>query len=170
MSNTSVAKYLKDNNLGTQGYLVLADKVPFDSQAPQYVPDRTLNGLKNVDGQVVAGLAGGHGNSYLNNAGQVHDPYVESGSLFGISAETINSIAPIAIAFVAPQLGASLVPTLTGVVTAGTEAAVGTAIASTALQVAAGVDPSKALQNAVTTAAVQTGSTSIAKEIGRAHV
>ena len=64
-------------------------------------PDRTLNGLKNVDGQVVAGLAGGHGNSYYNASdSKVHDPYVESGSLFGISAETINSIAPIAIAFV----------------------------------------------------------------------
>ena len=100
MSNTSVAKYLKDNNLGTQGYLVLADKVPFDTQAPQYVPDRTLNGLKNVDGQVVAGLAGGHGNSYYNASdSKVHDPYVESGSLFGVSAETISSIAPIAIAF-----------------------------------------------------------------------
>lgn len=78
------------------------------------------------------------------------------------SSPFLDTVLAVSIAFVAPQIGASIAVEL------GVSAAVGTAIASAALQTAAGVPFDKALENSVVNAVVQTGSASVAKDINAA--
>lgn len=74
----------------------------------------------------------------------------------------LTTVAPIVVAFIAPQLGSTIAAQL------AVSEAVGTALASTALQIAAGADPSTAIQNAVTSAVASTGSTAVAQEVNTA--
>lgn len=76
-----------------------------------------------------------------------------------LNQDPTKIILPIALSFVAPGIGSVIAAEL------GVSAVVGTAIANTALQIAAGIDPEKALQNAITSAVVQTGSAAVATEI-----
>lgn len=87
---------------------------------------------------------------------------VGTGFTGGLQELASSPAGMIAIAFIAPQLGASIASSL------AVSEAVGTAIASAALQIAAGSDPSTAVQNAVTSAVTSTGSTAVAKEINTA--
>jgi hypothetical protein len=79
-------------------------------------------------------------------------------------------VAPLAIAYFVPQMGASFASALTtsGLITTTAMAdAVGAALASTAVQVAQGVPFDQALKNATVNAIVQTGSQSVATEINK---
>ena len=81
-----------------------------------------------------------------------------AGALEGIDP----TVLALAISFAAPGIGSAIAAEL------GVSSVVGTAIASAAMNIAAGADPSTAIQNAVTSAVVQTGSASVATEINSA--
>ena len=70
-----------------------------------------------------------------------------------------NPVAQIALAYYMPGLGAELGVQL------GVSATVGTALVSTAVQVASGVDFDTAVKNATVTAVINSGSPEVAKEI-----
>lgn len=78
----------------------------------------------------------------------------------GVSSSDVPAeIIAVATMFIAPQLGAQIASLL------GSSTVVGTAIASTALQVATGVPVDQAIKNAIASAVIQTGSPAIATEI-----
>lgn len=190
-SNTGLADYLKSQGQSSNGYLIPSDKVSFDGSVST-IPTATLggglSGLKQNGDQIVAGLSGGHGGAYLDpTSGEVHDPYTEYhsmlGDVFGSAGEDLSSAVndvlsspagQIALAYFLPGVGAELGSSLfasqiaAGTITAVQATAVGTAIASTAVQVANGVDFDTALKNATVNAVVSTGSPTVANDIAKA--
>jgi hypothetical protein len=77
---------------------------------------------------------------------------------------------PIALSFALPGMGSAIGAQLTAAgltVSTATATAIGTAMASTAIQMAQGVDFETALKNATVNAVIQTGSPSVATEINK---
>jgi hypothetical protein len=77
---------------------------------------------------------------------------------------------PIALSFALPGMGSAIGAQLTAAgltVSTATATAIGTAMASTAIQMAQGVDFETALKNATVNAIIQTGSPSVATEINK---
>ena len=92
---------------------------------------------------------------------QIEDPVAGSAreSQFEAANFSTQQLLQLALTFVAPQLGAQLASTM------GVSQVVGSAVASTALQVAAGVPVEDALKGAIASAVIQTGSPAVATEI-----
>jgi len=108
-----------------------------------------LNPLKKVASQVSSNLS--------NLPGSVENT---------VKQVAANPVAQIALAVYMPGLIAEFAPSLTALgITGPAQTAVANAIASTAVQVAQGVPLDKALQTAVTNAAVSSGSAEITKQI-----
>jgi hypothetical protein len=77
---------------------------------------------------------------------------------------------PIALSFALPGMGSAIGAQLTAAgltVSTATATAIGTAMASTAIQMAQGVDFETALKNATVNAVIQTGAPSVAAEINK---
>ena len=77
---------------------------------------------------------------------------------------------PIALSFALPGMGSAIGAQLTAAgltVSTATATAIGTAMASTAIQMAQGVDFETALKNATVNAVIQTGAPSVATEINK---
>lgn len=98
----------------------------------------------------------------INKQYQQYRHDYSGGGLSGALSSIDPTVLAIAISFVAPGVGSAIAAEL------GVSSVVGTAIASAAMNIAAGTDPSTAIQNAVTSAVVQTGSASVATEINSA--
>lgn len=122
-SEPGIAKYLESQGRSSTGYLLPADKVSFDGKVDTTPSTQmgALVGLRQDDqGNVVYGVSGGHGKSYMTKDFQVHDPYTEVrhkffggklGSLLVQANELINDIGPIGPALLnlwAPGLGTAM--------------------------------------------------------------
>ena len=140
-SEPGIAKYLENQGRASTGYLLPSDKVGFDGKVDTVPATQmgSLAGLRMDDaGNVVYGVSGGHGKSYMTADFQVHDPYTEVrhkffggklGSLLVSANELIRDIGPIG-----PALLNMWVPGL------GTAMSVGQAIGS-------GADLEKVIKN-----------------------
>lgn len=97
-------------------------------------------------------------------------PKIQQGATDSFLGGLTGRIKDIAASPAGQMIISAIVPVLGQEVAASLKVsqAVGTAIASTAAQIASGVDPEKALQNAITNAVVSTGSNAVAKEINSA--
>jgi len=89
----------------------------------------------------------------------------------GTGGSFLNNVFSIGLALVLPEVGAAIGASLldAGILAAGTSTAtataVGTALASTASQIAQGADPTTAIKNAAINSIVQTGSNDAAKAL-----
>jgi hypothetical protein len=102
------------------------------------------------------------------NAGQKQfSSYVQDDKL----TQLFTKVAiPIALSFALPGMGSAIGAQLTAAgltVSTATATAIGTAMASTAIQMAQGVDFEDALKNATVNAVIQTGAPSVAAEINK---
>lgn len=106
-SEPGIAKYLESQGRASTGYLLPADKVSFDSKVDTTPSTQmgSLVGLRMDDtGNIVYGVSGGHGKSYMTKDFQVHDPYTEVrhkifggklGSMLVSANELISDLGPI---------------------------------------------------------------------------
>ena len=139
------------------------------------IPISGYQGVFNINGQNYTASYDSEGNlndiSFVNNG--VVDRYVPgvgsfSQKLVGKNEDNFfknvlsNPVTQVALAYYLPGVGEALGAQL------GVSSAVGTALASTAVQVANGVDFDTALKNATVNAVVQTGSPTGANDIAKA--
>lgn len=153
----NIAKEYLDNKSWMYGYhqrnfpgdTALIESIKQDViEASKWLSSNNVLSLQDIQNEISSNFGVG----YNRSSSAVHDD----------SSAFWNTVIPIALAFVAPQLGSVIAAEL------GVSAVVGTAIASTAIQTANGVPVDTALENAVTNAVVQTGSTAVATEINTA--
>jgi hypothetical protein len=105
--------------------------------------------------------------SSINTGQKQFSSYVQDDKL----TQLFTKVAiPIALSFALPGMGSAIGAQLTAAgltVSTATATAIGTAMASTAIQMAQGVDFETALKNATVNAVIQTGAPSVAAEINK---
>jgi len=105
--------------------------------------------------------------SSINTGQKQFSSYVQDDKL----TQLFTKVAiPIALSFALPGMGSAIGAQLTAAgltVSTATATAIGTAMASTAIQMAQGVDFETALKNATVNAVIQTGAPSVATEINK---
>lgn len=101
------------------GYLIPGGSAIIDSGGISTVPTKQIGSISGLaqdeSGNYVYSTTGGRGNQYINNTGEVHDPYITYSSPFGSfgvslgqSLTKLGPILPLALNAVSPGLGTAI--------------------------------------------------------------